>query len=240
MSRHSFALLASLALLSACDKESTILQPDNSGSAALTIVNATNLTVHPYVGTTDVAAANLQALTAQAACAFVAPGSNTVVFKALDSSVVATSAAMTFEAGKRYTAILAANGGTNSVILVPETFTTLTSGNYGVRILNATGQSGDFFITTPTATAAGAPDFTLAANEITGGATGVNGYVTKGSTVSRVRMFNVGSVTLPNPAPSIVLDQLTTTNVTWTQGVTTIFAKNPSNVIIPFTTGQCQ
>ena len=239
MSRHSFALLASLALLSACDKESTILQPDNSSLAAVTIVNATNLTVRPFVNTTDVATANMQALTAQQACAWVAPGSNTVTFKALDSSVVATSAALSMEAGKRYTAVLANNGTANSVILLPETFTVLTPGNYGVRILNATGQSGDFYITVPAATPSGAP-ITLAANEVTGGASGTNAYLTKGITTTQVRMFNVGSTTLPASTPSIQLDGLTTTNVTWTQGVTAVFAKNPSNVIVPFTTGQCQ
>jgi hypothetical protein len=239
MSRHSVATLAVLALLAACDKESTIVQPDNSSVAMVTIINATTSVVKPYVGATYVGTANLQALNWQQACARVTPGSNTVVFKDLADADIATSAATSFEAGKRYTAILSANGAARSVLVLPETFTNLTPGNYGVRIINVTGQSGDFFVTTPTATVSGTPTVSLATDAATGAADGTGAYMTFPITQTRVRMFNTGTVTPAQGSVTLDSPQLTT-GVPWTMGVTALFALNSSNVITPFTAGQCQ
>jgi hypothetical protein len=143
MSRNSVVALAGLALLAACDKELTVVQSTPSGVAFVTVANATPNVVKPFYGSTQLGTSNLQAASWVQACADIPAGSNTVTFKNLADSVYATSASTSFAEGTRYSAILVANG-TNpqSVIVAPETFTTLTQGFYGVRIVNATGQAG--------------------------------------------------------------------------------------------------
>ena len=239
MSRQSVAFLAALALLAACDKESDVVQVAHSDVASVTIVNSTPNVVKPYVGTQLASTVNLQAATWMQNCAFVPPSNTTVSFKSLADADIAVSGATDFVAGSRYTTFLAANGTANSALVLPETFVTLTPGNYGVRIVNLTGQAGDFYITTPAVTVTGTPDAALAANTATGGATGVGGYLTRAIPTTRIRMFNTGNQTTAQA--SITLDATALpTNVTWTQGVTAVFTKNSSGVITAFTVGQCQ
>jgi hypothetical protein len=241
MSRHSVAYLAALAMLAACDKESTVVQLDHSDVASVTIVNTTPNVVKTYVGEQllNSATPNLQAATWFQNCAFVPPSSTTVTFKALADTNIAATGATTFAAGTRYTTFLAQSGTTASAFVLPETFVPLTQGNYGVRIVNATGQSGDFYITPTAGTLPATPTASLAANTATGGTTGVGGYITSPTSTPRVRMFATGNTT--TQLASVNLDATSlTTNVTWTQGTTVVFTKNSSGTITAFTIGQCQ
>lgn len=243
MSRHTVASLAVLALLAACDKESSVVQVDHSDAASVTVVNTTPLVVKPFVGTQLASTSNLQPATWMQNCAFIPAGNTTLVFKnpepAPKDTNIAATAATDFVAGARYSTILAQSGTTVSAFVLPETWTNLTPGNYGVRIVNATGQAGDFYVTNTAGTLGATPTAALAANTATGGTTGVGAFITEPTSSPRVRMFATGNTT--TQLASITLDATNlTTNVTWTMPVTVVFTKNSSGTITAFTFGQCQ
>jgi hypothetical protein len=239
MSRHTVAYLAALALLAACDKESTVVQVDHSDVASVTVVNTTPLVVKPYVGEQLIGTSNLQANSWIQACTLIPPSSTTLTFKAPADTNIAATGATNFAAGTRYTTILAQSGTTASAFVLPETFVNLTPGNYGVRIVNATGQSGDFYITPTAGTLGATPTASLAANTATGGDTGVGGYITSPTSTPRVRMFATGNTTTQLATITLSSTSLTT-NVSWTQGTTVVFTKDASGNITAFTFGQCQ
>jgi len=229
-------------MLAACDKESSVVQVDHSDVASVTIVNTTPLVVKPLVGTQLVnpVSPNLQAATWLQACAFIPPSSTTVTYKALADTNIAATPATTFAAGTRYTSFLAQSGTTASAFVLPETFVNVTPGNFGVRIVNATGQSGDFYIAASNTSALTAtPAASLTANTATGGTTGVGGYITAPTSTAFVRMYAVGNTTTQLASLNLASTSLTT-DVTWTQGTTVVFTKNSSGTITAFTFGQSQ
>jgi hypothetical protein len=239
MSRHTVAYLAALALLAACDKESSVFQPDHSGEARVTIVNTTPLVVKPYVGEQLASPTNLQPASWVQACALIPPSSTTLTFKALADTNIAVTGATNFAAGGQYTTLLLQNGTAASALVLPETFVNLPEGQFGVRIVNATGQAGDFYITPTAGTLGATPTASLAANEATGGATGVGGYITSPISTPRVRMFASGNTTTQLATITLSSTSLTT-NLNAFQGTTVVFTKNSSGNITAFTFGQCQ
>jgi hypothetical protein len=241
MSRNSVVALAGLALLAACDKESSVVQNIPSGVAFVTVANATPSVVKPSYGTTNFGpSSGVQAASWVQNCANIPAGSTTVGFKDLSGADIATSAATSFAAGTRYSAILVDNAGTKGVVVAPETFANLTPGKYGVRIVNATGQAGDFYITASNTQALTAATLaaTLQPNELTGGASGANGYLTHSTDTAFVRMYNAGTTTGQQGSVNLASTSLTT-NVTWTMGTTVVFTKDASGKIIAYTFGQC-
>jgi hypothetical protein len=237
MSRHTVASLAALALMAACNKESTVVQLDHSDVASVTVVNSTPLVVKPYVGTQLASSSNLQAASWMQSCAFIPPSSTTLTFKALADTNIAVTAPTTFAAGTRYSTILVQNGTAASAIVLPETWTNLTPGNYGVRIVNATGQAGDFYVTDAAGTMPTTPTASLAVNTATGGTTGA--YLAEPVTTPRVRMFATGNTTTQLATITLSSTSLTT-NVSWVNPVTVVFTKNAGGTITAFTFGQCQ
>jgi hypothetical protein len=240
MSRNSLVALAGLALLAACDKELTVVQSTPSGVAFVTVANTTPNVVKPFYGSTQIGTSNLQAASWVQACADIPAGTSNVSYRALADTLIAKSADQNFAEGTRYSAILVQNGTTSSVVMAPETFTTLTQGFYGVRIVNATGQAGDFYITASNSQAIGASTLaaTLQPNELTGGATGTGGYLTHSADTAFVRMYAAGTTTGQLASQNLASNSLTT-NVTWTMGTTVVFTKDASGKIVTYTFGQC-
>jgi len=240
MLRNNLIALAGLACLAACDKESIVDQSLPSGKAFVTVANTTPNVVKPFYGSTQLGTTNLQAASWVQACADIPAGTSNVSFKALADTLIAKSADMNFTAGTRYSAILVQNGTTSSVVVAPETFVNLTQGFYGVRIVNATGQAGDFYITASNTQAIGATTLaaTLQPNEITGGATGTGAYLTHSADTAFVRMYNAGNTTTQQASVNLASNSLTT-NVTWTMGTTVVFTKDASGKIVTYTFAQC-
>jgi hypothetical protein len=234
MSRISAAsILIALSLASACDdKKPDIVSP--SSVALVDFVNATPVSVIPYVGATAAAPVALTFQQATTGCTVVQPSSQTLTFKNTSTppADVAASPSTALSAGVRYTTILATNGTASSVMSLPETFANVAAGSYGLRIVNATGTAADFYVTAPAAAVSGTPTAALAALSATGGATGANGYITTVDANTRVRMFTTGTQTG-------ALSTFDIANTPATQGVTVVFAKNAIGALAPFIVMQC-
>jgi len=234
MSRIKVAsMLVLLSLAAACDnKKQDIVSP--SSVALVDFVNASNASAVPYVGATREWPVALTFQQWSTACTVVQPGSQTLTFKTTDSppADIASTSATSFTAGTRITSILANNGTTSSVILLPESFTNVAAGSYGLRIVNATGSPADFYVTSKTGTVSGTPTAALGALSATGGTTGANGFLTLTDDLIKISMFNTGTQTG-------ALSTFTVTNTPATMGTTVVFAKNAIGAISPFVVMQC-
>jgi len=237
MSRHTIAALAALALVAACDKESTIAQNIPGGVAFVSVANATATPVKVYNGTTLVSTANIPNASWQTTCVRLAPGSQTITFKSTGDSILATTGAASVAEGGRYVAILTTNAGVSTASIVPDNFTTLTPNNYGVRIVNATGGAGDFYLTAAAASALNSTN--LVGTLQPGDMSPSNGtYTTHRADTAFVRMYNVGNTTTQQGSINLASSALTT-NTTWTMGATAIFTRDALNKIVAYTIGQC-
>ena len=101
-----------------------------------------------------------------------------------------------FEAQKSYTVVFY---GSNTATVYPEVFTLPAAGNNALRFINATGSTGDLYLTTTTGAISGAPTVAALAQ---GQASGFNSGSAPGGTFvdypqsnTRVRLFNVGQTT---------------------------------------------
>lgn len=225
--KKAAVLLAALAFVAGCDDDDDPLGPTNS--ASIQFVNAS-------AGSTVTGAAGSQAvgsaLTFQSGsltCQYVSPGA--ALQFAENGTAVATSSAQVV-AGQRYTAVLMGTGTARTMIVVPEVYTTQTTGNYGLRFINATSQTGNIFVTTPTGTVSGTANATLTSGTATGGTTGTNGYQTFALTNTRVRFFGAASASTP-------LADFTVANPVTAVGTTVVFANDATGNVVAFSIPQC-
>ena len=118
-----------------------------------------------------------------------------------------------FEAQKSYTVVFYAP---NNATVYPETYTLPSAGNNALRFINATGSTGDVYLTTTTAGISGAPTVAALASKQ---ASGFNSGSAPGGTFVeypqsnvRVRMFNVGQTT-GTPLADFTIQAIATNHV---------------------------
>lgn len=207
--------LASLALLStalvACDDD------DDNGTqpqptALLRVVNASSVTptADLYVGNQSTAlGSGIGAGAAGPSCFAVPAGTQTLSFRQGGAATgVASTAPFDFLSGQRYTVLLtgAAAGTRTAVLLTDNTVTAPATGQNAIRFFNATGVSGDVYVTAPGASPGTASQTGLANNTATtGGSGGYTNYPT-GNTL--VRVFPTGGATTGNPIVSFTIPTL--------------------------------
>jgi len=227
LSKVSLALLT-LVAVAACNDDDEALTVANA--ASVQFVNAgTAGTVFGTNGSTALST-SLATGAASSTCVLVAPGSS-LGFS--ESGISVTSSSSTsLVAGQRYTAVLTGTGTSRTMFVLPEITGTITTGNYGLRIINATSQTGNIFVTTPTGSATGTATSTLGASTATGGTTGTNGFMLTPTANTRVRFFGTASATTP-------LADYTVTNGTSGSATTVVFANNATGGVIAFTVPQC-
>ena len=224
-------VLTALAMAGACGDD-----PLGPESAAL--VQYVNATVSPVTGTADAAPASGGVPTnmASVVCSIAPPGS-TLGFAQLDTAI-ATATAST-AAGQRYTAVLYGSAANRAAFVLPEVTPTIDfkaptdTGRYGLRIINATGQTGNIFVTTSTGTATGTPTVSLASATATGGTTGVDGYLITPPPLSRVRFFGTASATT-------ALASITLPTVRAGQLRTVVFTNNATGGVTAFAFTKCE
>jgi hypothetical protein len=230
LSARYFAALAlvSLVVVGCDDDDNDILGPNNS--AVVQFVNASSagtLTTSSN-GTTLGTAVGSQA--GSTSCTFVSPGSRTLTFSQNGST---TSTLNTnFVAGQRYTVVLQGTGANTSSYVIPENYTTQTAGNYGLRVINATGSAGDVYVTSATGALGTTPTASLASGAATGGTTGTNGFMSTSTANTRLRFFGSGSTTG-------ALTDFTITNPSLTNGNTVVLANTATGGVTAFQLGQC-
>jgi hypothetical protein len=184
--------LAALAFATACNDDG--LSPGEA--AIIQFVNASATSTGAVTGTAASGAVggNVAFQSGSSTCQLVSPGS-TIGFAENGTSVGSSSVITT--AGQRYTAVLYGSGTTRGVLVVPEVSGTIAAGNYGLRIINATSQTGNIYVTTPTGAASGTATSTLTAGTSTGGSTGTNGFLGTPTANTRVRFFGGASTSVP-------------------------------------------
>lgn len=218
-----------VSLVAACDRSSDDgLSPTNA--ALVQFVNASSTGSVTMANGSQGLGGVLAFQQASGTCELVPAGSQSLQFAA-NGLVVANTGATTFTAGQRYTVILQGTGASRSTIVVPEVFTTQTSG-YGLRLVNATGITGNVYVTAPTASIGTAATATLTAGSATGGTAGNGGFMTVASTDTRVRFYNTTSTATP-------LADITITNPSSTAGTTIAFANTASGGVAAFQINQC-
>lgn len=167
---------------------------------------------------------------ASSACQLVSPGSS--LGFAENGTSLTTTSATTLAAGQRYTVILYGTGTTRQMMVLPEVFPTITAGNYGLRIVNATSQAGNIYVTTPTGAATGTATTTLTSGAATGGTTGTNGFMSTPTANTRIRFYGAASTTT-------ALGDFTVTNPSTSQVRTVVFANNATGGVVAFEVPQC-
>jgi hypothetical protein len=212
--------VASLAFAVACgDKDPT----GTTGNASVQFVNASSSgTVTPAMGgqTLGTSLAFQQSSTT---CQVIPAGTQTLAF-ASSNTTVATIAATNFEAGRRYTVVLQGTGSSRSAVVLPDNFTSPGTGNYAIRFVNASNQTGNIHVTSATGQL-GTPAVTAIA-----AGNAISGYMTFPTTNTRVRFMGASTtpmadITLTNPPPSA--------------GATVIFTNDAVGGIIAFVVNPC-
>lgn len=208
--------LASLALLStalvACDDDDNGTEPQPT--ALLRVVNASSSTstADLYVGNQSTAlGSGIGAGTAGPSCFAVPAGTQTLSFRQGGAATsVASTAPFDFITGQRYTVLLTGSGtaaGTRTAVLLPDnTVTAPATGQNAIRFFNATGVSGDVYVTAPGASAGTASQTGLANNTATTGGSG--GYTTYPTGSTLVRVFPTGGATTGNPIVTFTIPTL--------------------------------
>lgn len=213
----SYALLALAAtsvVLVGCDDDDddlTTVQP----TALVRVVNASpaTATADLFVGTQSTAlASGVGTGTAGQSCVNVPAGNQTLNFRQGGTTTNAASASpFNFVAGQRYTVILTGSGTTagarQAVVLTDDAVTAPAAGQNAIRFFNATGATGNVFVTTPSATLGTANQTGLASNTATTGGTG--GYTTYPVANTQVRVFPTGAATTGTPAVNFTIPALT-------------------------------
>ena len=192
----TFAALASLGLVACGGSDAT----DPNEIANVRIVNASvsagAITAHSEDRTiaTNVA---FQTSTLSGGCGTVEHGGDEQIdFVAAGTTNGLGQVQYNFEAKKSYTVVFY---GSNTATVYPEVYTLPATGNNALRFINATGSTGDIYLTTTTAGISGAPTVAALASRQ---ASGFNSGSAPGGTFVeypqsniRVRMFNVGQTT---------------------------------------------
>jgi hypothetical protein len=212
----------------ACDDDDDLFTPQNS--AIVQFVNAGSSGTVTGTAASGAVGTALTTGTASSTCVLVSPGSS-LGFAENGTSITTSTA--TVAAGQRYTAILQGSGTSRTMLVVPEVVGTIAAGNYGLRIVNATSQTGNIFVTTPTGTATGTATSTLSAGAATGGNTGVSGFMGTPTANTRVRFFGAASTTTP-------LADFTVSNATAGTATTVVFANTAAGGVTAFAVPQCE
>ena len=222
--------LAALAFAAACDDDG--LSP---GEAAIVqFVNASATSTGAVTGTAASGAVggNVAFQSGSSTCQLVSPGS-TIGFAENGTSVGSSTVITT--AGQRYTAILYGSGTTRSVLVVPEVAGTIAAGNYGLRIVNATSQTGNIYVTTPTGATTGTATTTLTSGTATGGSTGTTGFLPTPTANTRVRFFGGASTSVP-----LADFTVPTANATAGQWSTLVFTNVVGGGVQAFVVSPCE
>jgi hypothetical protein len=150
--------------------------------------------------------------TAGASCFQVPAGSQTLNFRQGGSTTnVASATPFNFVAGQRYTVILTGTGTTagsrSAVVLTDDASVTApATGQNAIRFFNATGTTGNVYVTAPGAALGAASQTGLVSNTATTGGTG--GYTSYPVGSSQVRVFT-GGTTTGTPAVNYTIPALT-------------------------------
>ncbi len=217
MKPHLFlALAATSVVLVGCDDD----DDDDNGvepqpTALVRVVNASaaTATADLFVGSQSTAlGSGIATGSASGTCYGVPVGSQTLSFRQGGGTAsIATATPFNFVAGQSYTVVLTgastAAGARQAIVLSDNGVTAPATGQNAIRFFNATGASGDIYVTAPGAAAGTASQTGLAANTATTGGTGGFTSYPTGSTL--VRMFSAGGATTGTPAVSFTLPALT-------------------------------
>ena len=210
--------LASLAALSivlvGCDDDDDNgTQPQQTALVRVVNASPSTATADVFVGNQSTAlGSGIATGTAGASCFQVPAGSQTLNFRQGGSTAnIASASAFNFIAGQRYTVVLTGTGTTagsrNAVVLSDDASVTApATGQNAIRFFNATGTTGNVFVTAPGAALGTASQTGLATNTATTGGTG--GYSTYPVASSQVRVFT-GGTTTGTPAVNFTVPTLT-------------------------------
>jgi uncharacterized protein DUF4397 len=220
---------AAMSLLVACGSSGNdVLGPSNS--ALVQFVNATPSGPVTMANGSSTVGTSLSSNQGSTYCVPVPTGSRTLSFSS-GGSTIASAPATDFVAGQRYTVLLQGQGTGQSAIVMPENYTAQTSGNYGLRVINATNAVGNVYVTTSTGSTAGTPTASLAPGTSTVTASGSN-FMTFPSSTARVRFFSTTSTTTP-------LGDFTVSGPNSVTGTTVVFANKTDGGVTAFALNQC-
>lgn len=193
----SAAALASLAFVAACSSDAT--QPDEIANTRF--VNASSST--PSITATDegrVVATGLafQNTNQPTNCSTVERGSDVEIKFTLGATTTDLgSVKAPFVAQANYSVVFY---GPNNIAVYPDNFSAPPAGQNALRFINATGGTGDIYLTGPNDLITGSPTLTLGSNQVSGfnSGTAPGGTFTNfGDGNTRVRMFNQGQQVNP-------------------------------------------
>jgi hypothetical protein len=209
------ALAATSIVLVGCDDDDddglTTVQP----TALVRVVNAssTTSTADVFVGTQSTAlGTGIAAGSASTNCLAVPAGTQSLNFRQGGGTTnVATGTPFNFVSGQRYTAILTGTGtGTDTrqvVVLTDQDVTAPAAGQNAIRFFNATGTTGNIYVTAPGATLGTANQTGLTSGTATTGGTG--GFSTFPTGSTQVRVFPTGAATTGTPTVNFTIPTLT-------------------------------
>jgi hypothetical protein len=208
------ALAATSVVLVACDDDDDDNGTEPQPTALVRVVNASSSTATAdlYVGNQSTAlGSGIATGTAGATCFNVPTGDQTLNFRqGGGTSSIASAAPFNFVAGQRYTVVLTgtgtAAGARQAVVLTDNTVTAPATGQNAIRFFNATGASGDVYVTAAGAAPGTANQTGLASNTATTGGTG--GFSTYPTTSTQVRVFPAGGATTGNPTVNFTIPTL--------------------------------
>ena len=210
--------LASLAALStvlvACgDDDDNGTQPQQTALVRVVNASPSTATADVFVGNQGTAlGSGIATGTSGASCFQIPAGSQTLNFRQGGGTAnIASATPFNFVAGQRYTVILTGTGTTagsrNAVVLTDDASVTApATGQNAIRFFNATGTTGNVYVTGPNAALGAANQTGLATNTATTGGTG--GYSMYPTTSSQVRVFT-GTTTTGTPAVNFAITTLT-------------------------------
>jgi hypothetical protein len=219
MRRLIFFLLA-VPFIPACSHDIV-----TSDRAFIQFVNASpGIIVTTMVGGQNVGP-NLAFGDASESCVGIPKGTQSLNF-AVSNQVVAGTGAYNFEEGRLYTVLLQGTGSSRTVLVLPDNFTSPGGGNYSVKFVNASSQTGNIFVTSQSGSVGATPTVSL------GGGNAVNAYMSFPSANNRIRFFGTASASTP------LLD-FTLSNPSSTLGTTIVFANDVTGAVTVFAVITC-
>jgi hypothetical protein len=225
--RYIALIAVSTLALAACDDDE-ITAPNDTASVRFVNASSTNATANGTVAGTAMAS-NIAFQGGSGACVNVPTGTQTVGFTNSTGTAIGGGSSFNFVGGQRYTVVLYGNGNTQ---VFQDEFNTPTSGNNGIRFINATSTAGDVFGTTATGTVSGTPTLANLGAYSSTGTSGTTAFGSYANTNTRYRLYNVG--TTATARGDFTLGTMPSNNVTTvvftptaTSGTTTGFMVNP-------------
>jgi hypothetical protein len=208
------ALAATSIVLVGCDDDDDDTGVEPQPTALVRVVNASSSTptADLFVGNQSTAlGSGIATGSAGAACFSVPAGSQTLSFRQGGGTTsIATGSPFNFVAGQNYTVVLTGSGtaaGARQVLVLGDANVTApATGQNAIRFVNATGASGDVYVTAPGAAAGTASQTGLASNTATTGGSG--GFSSYPTTSTLVRVFPAGGATSGNPTVNFTIPTL--------------------------------